>query len=203
MQSTLKLNHFLEQTAKGLREGTKGSDRIKSRNPFLQAVASAEETLEDRNTKIWEQSSGMEDVWRRSQHPPLPAPSPATHSQALIELLCHLLLLSGELWAVYSMQLPWCSHGWEGVVQEWQKIRNEKWELAENASPNEAFRLEVSNNGKNIWLRFTKVFPDITLKLRLPRMQGSQESPAKLKYIDSDFVPVYFGSMFDFLCQIC
>lgn len=34
-------------------------------------------------------------------------------------------------------------------------------------------------------------------------MQGSQESPAKLKYIDSDFVPVYFGSMFDFLCQIC
>lgn len=64
----------------------RGSDRIKSTNPFLQAVASAEETLEDRNTKIWAHSSGMEDVWRCSQHPLLPAPSPSTHSPTLIEL---------------------------------------------------------------------------------------------------------------------
>lgn len=80
----------LEQTqtpsAKGLREGREGSDRIKSSDPFLQAVASAEETLEDRDTKIWAHSSGMEDVWRYSQHSLLPAPSPPTHSPILIEL---------------------------------------------------------------------------------------------------------------------
>lgn len=78
----------LEQTpsAKGLREGREGRDRITSSNPFLQAVASAEETLEDRDTKIWVHCSGMEDVWRFSQHSRLLAPSPPTHSPTLIEL---------------------------------------------------------------------------------------------------------------------
>ena len=59
---------------------------MKSSDPFLRAGASAEETLEDRNTKICAHGSGMEDVWRCSQRPLLPAPSPPTHSPTLIEL---------------------------------------------------------------------------------------------------------------------
>lgn len=67
-------------------ERAEGSDRIKSSDPFLQAAASAEETLEDRDAEIWAHGSGMEDVWRCSQHSLLPASSPPTHSPALIEL---------------------------------------------------------------------------------------------------------------------
>lgn len=67
-------------------ERAEGSDRIKSSNPFLQAAASAEETLEDRDAEIWAHGSGMEDVWRCSQHSLRPASSPPTHSPALIEL---------------------------------------------------------------------------------------------------------------------
>lgn len=95
----------LEQTpsADGLREGREGSDRIKSSDPFLQAVASAEETLEDRDTKIWAHGSGMEDVWRYSQHSLLPAPSPPTHSPTLIELFVSPPVIVGlELRTVYS-----------------------------------------------------------------------------------------------------
>lgn len=80
------LEHTQTPSTEGLREGRGGSDGIKSRNPFLQAAASAEETLEDRDTEIWAHGSGMEDVWRCSQHSLLPAPSPPTHSPTLIEL---------------------------------------------------------------------------------------------------------------------
>lgn len=94
-------------SAKGLREGTKGSDRIKSSNPFLQAVASAEETLEDRNTKTWAQSSGMEDVWRCSQHPLLPPPSPPPHSPTLIELFVSPPVIVVLAPISYSTLPPW------------------------------------------------------------------------------------------------
>lgn len=67
-------------------ERAEGSDRIKGSDPFLQAAASAKETLEDRDAVIWAHGSGMEDVWRCSQHSLLPASSPPTHSPALIEL---------------------------------------------------------------------------------------------------------------------
>ena len=89
-------------------EETKGSDGIKSGDPFLQAAASAEETLEDTDTKIWAYNSGMEDVWRCSQHPPFFfQPLPLRHTpQHWLSCLCRLLLLSRELRTVYSASLP-------------------------------------------------------------------------------------------------
>lgn len=86
LKSISALKQTQTPSSKGLREGRGGSDRIKSSDPFLRAVASAEETLEDRDAKIWAHSSGMEDVWRCSQHSLLPASSPPTHSPTLIEL---------------------------------------------------------------------------------------------------------------------
>lgn len=70
-------NTVTNTVRKGSREETRGSDGITSGDPFLRAGASAEETLEDRGTKIWAHNSGMEDVWRRSQHPPSPSPFPS------------------------------------------------------------------------------------------------------------------------------
>lgn len=82
----LKSNSHKHLQQKAWERAEGGSDRIKSSDPFLQAAASAEETLEDRDAKIWAHGSGMEDVWRCSQHSLLPASSPPTHSPTLIEL---------------------------------------------------------------------------------------------------------------------
>lgn len=62
------------------------------------AVASAEETLEDRPTRMWAQSSGMEDVWRSSRHLLLPAPFPSDTRL-------------NQKWLNSWCQLPHCSTG--------------------------------------------------------------------------------------------
>lgn len=52
LRANLQLLQTQTPEAKGPKEARRGSDRKKSSNPFLQAVASAEETLEDRDKKI-------------------------------------------------------------------------------------------------------------------------------------------------------
>lgn len=95
-------------STEALSGGREGNDRIKSSNPFLQAVASAEETLEDRDTK--DMSAQLRNGGCLTLFPAFPSPKflPLWHTpQHWLNCLCHLLLLSGELWTVCSTLLPW------------------------------------------------------------------------------------------------
>lgn len=122
-------------------ERAEGNRRIKSSDPFLQAAASAEETLEDRDAEIWAHGSGMEDVWRCSQHSLLSASSPLTHSPALIELFAsppvivagapNSLLLAASLAKLPSFPRDsYAVHRYLSMAWELQKA----WEKKEEAA---------------------------------------------------------------------
>ena len=154
-------------SAKGRREAQRGSDRRKSSNPLLRAVASAEETLEDRDKKIWAHSSGMEDVWRCSQRSLLPAPSPVRpHSPTLIAWSPVIVAraATGSLQTVSPPDLRACTRD-RGGTEEWHKDWEEQREV-EQGNNSDSW---VSNNETRNRLRFAVAFPDFQMSMNVLR----------------------------------